>query len=65
MNLQALRKYMFFLNQRHQISLAQLSKELSSKEIEIKKMEKQNLIGTIVSIIGIILTVIFGILSLR
>ncbi|MBQ2285484.1 MAG: hypothetical protein II244_07445 [Clostridia bacterium] len=47
------------------VSLAQLSKELSSKEIEIKKMEKQNLIGTIVSIIGIILTVIFGILSLR
>ena len=43
----------------------EISKELSSKEIEIKKMEKQNLIGTIVLIIGIILTVIFGILSLR
>lgn len=45
-------------------SLQQLAYELANKEKTLKKKEKENQVATIVSIVGVILTVIFGLLSL-
>lgn len=44
-------------------SLDQLSKELIAKEKSFMKKEKENQVTTMISIIGVILTVLFGILS--
>ncbi len=45
-------------------SLQQLAYELANKEKTLKKKEKENQVATIFSIVGVILTVIFGLLSL-
>lgn len=45
-------------------SLLQLSKEIETKEKLLKKKDKENQIAIIVSIVGIVLTVFFGLLSL-
>ena len=45
-------------------TLQQLADEIANKEKTIKKKEKENQVATIVSIVGVILTVVFGLLSL-
>lgn len=45
-------------------SLTQLSKEMTNKEKTLKRMERANQISMIISVVGVILTVIFGVLSL-
>lgn len=45
-------------------SLIQLSKEMTNKEKTLKRMERANQISMTISIVGVILTVVFGILSL-
>ena len=44
-------------------SLMHLSQEIDNKEKLLKKQEKQNKLTTIISIVGIILTIFFGVLS--
>ena len=44
-------------------TLQQLADEIANKEKTIKKKEKENQVATIVSIVGVILTVVFGLLS--
>lgn len=45
-------------------SLQQLAYELANKEKTLKKKEKENQVATIFSIVGVILTVVFGLLTL-
>ena len=45
-------------------SLLQLSNELINREKLLKKKEKDNQLATIISIVGMILTVFFGFLSI-
>lgn len=46
-------------------TLSQLSTELINKEKLLHKKEKENSIATILSIVGIVLTIFFGLLSFR
>ena len=45
-------------------TLQQLAEEIANKEKTIKKKEKENQVATIVSIVGVVLTIVFGLLSL-
>lgn len=45
-------------------TLQQLAEEIANKEKTIKKKEKENQVATIVSIVGVALTIFFGLLSL-
>ena len=48
-----------------QNTLKQLSDEIINKEMIIRKKEKENRLAIIVSIVGILLTLFFGILSIK
>lgn len=47
-----------------EMALQQLSEEMESKDYHIKKQDKTNRFTTLLSILGLILTVFFGVLSL-
>lgn len=48
-----------------QNTLKQLSDEIINKEMIIRKKEKENRLAIILSIVGVLLTLFFGILSIK